>query len=120
MLLRWEGLSSGAMDDLVRFANRTDLDPVTHAAVVHAQFETVHPFAEGNGRIGRLLIGWSLARLVPLDVSPPVSIAFARDVGGYMSGLTMWRSDLQDRWIRWFAGSVSVASVVAGEAARDG
>ena len=37
----------------IAFANRTDIDPVTQAAVAHAQFEMIHPYADGNGRIGR-------------------------------------------------------------------
>ncbi|MGI9023224.1 MAG: Fic family protein [Acidimicrobiales bacterium] len=46
------------MRDLVRFANTSRLDPVTVAAVVHVQFETIHPYGDGNGRLGRVLIGW--------------------------------------------------------------
>ena len=38
------------------------LDPVTQAAVVHAQFETIHPYGDGNGRLGQVLISWPLAR----------------------------------------------------------
>src|SRR6266496_6004418 len=48
--------------DLVAFANRTDLPPVVQAAVAHAQFETIHPFADGNGRVGRALIHVVLRR----------------------------------------------------------
>ena len=42
-------------DDLIAFANREpeDLDPVSHAAVIHAQFEAIHPYGDGNGRLGR-------------------------------------------------------------------
>ncbi|HZE18273.1 MAG TPA: Fic family protein [Mycobacterium sp.] len=42
------------------FIARGDVDPITAAAVAHAQFETIHPFADGNGRIGRVIIGWML------------------------------------------------------------
>ncbi|NLH68277.1 MAG: Fic family protein [Candidatus Microthrix parvicella] len=45
-----------AMTDLVAFANRTDLGALAHIAVTHAHFETVHPFPDGNGRTGRVLI----------------------------------------------------------------
>ena len=44
------------MDDLVRFVQRSDVHRVVHAAVAHAQFETIHPYADGSGRVGRLLI----------------------------------------------------------------
>ncbi|MGZ4592094.1 MAG: Fic family protein, partial [Actinomycetes bacterium] len=40
------------LEDLVAYANRTDVDPITQAAVGHAQFEIIHPFADGNGRVG--------------------------------------------------------------------
>jgi hypothetical protein len=116
--------------DLVRFANGTTLDPVTQAAVVHAQFETIHPFADGNGRIGRILIGWVLVRRLDLLVPPPVSGVFLRDRGGYLGGLTRYRVDGPDPWVRWFAGALDqsvrsidtilaeVAAVVAGWPAR--
>ena len=48
-----------AMDDLESFINRpdaTDIPPLIEAALVHYQFETIHPFADGNGRVGRILI----------------------------------------------------------------
>ncbi|WP_206685981.1 Fic family protein [Kribbella qitaiheensis] len=50
------------MIDLIAFANRTDLPVLAQAAVVHAQFESIHPFTDGNGRIGRALINAVLRR----------------------------------------------------------
>ncbi|MFM7095292.1 MAG: Fic family protein, partial [Actinomycetota bacterium] len=43
------------VDDLIDFVNRPDLDPILQAAITHAQFELIHPFADGNGRVGRML-----------------------------------------------------------------
>jgi len=43
------------LEDLCAFMHRTDLPALVHAAVVHAQFETIHPFIDGNGRVGRCL-----------------------------------------------------------------
>ncbi|HEY5978478.1 MAG TPA: Fic family protein [Microlunatus sp.] len=45
-----------AIDDLIRFASRDDLPLLPQIAVAHAQFETIHPFADGNGRTGRALV----------------------------------------------------------------
>ena len=101
------------MVDLVGYANDPPHDPVTAAGLLHAQFETIHPFADGNGRIGRLLIGWTLHRRVGLAIPPPVSVAFLRDVGGYLSGLTRYRSAGPDDWIRWFASTVEYAATSA-------
>jgi Fic family protein len=69
------------MDDLVAFANAEWVVPVTQAAVAHAQFEIIHPYGDGNGRIGRILIGWVLAHRIGITVPPPVSVFIARDPG---------------------------------------
>jgi Fic family protein len=89
--------------DLVEFANRTDTDPVTQAAVAHAQFELIHPYADGNGRVGRILIAWVLTRRLNLANPPPVSVRIATDRGGYLSGLTLFRLGQVDPWVAWFA-----------------
>jgi Fic family protein len=97
---------AGLLDDLVSYANRCDLDPVLHAAVLHAQFETIHPYGDGNGRIGRVLVLWLLARRLEVAVPPPMSTLIARDIGGYLSGLHWYRSGEPARWVRWFAGTL--------------
>ncbi|MGI8683668.1 MAG: Fic family protein [Acidimicrobiales bacterium] len=96
-------LVGALMEDLVAFAQDDRVDPVAHAALVHAQFETIHPFADGNGRIGRILIGWVLQRRLGLAVPPPVSGTFLRDRGGYLTGLTRYRLEGPDGWTIWFA-----------------
>lgn len=95
--------------DLVQYANRDDVDPVAQAALCHAQFELIHPFADGNGRVGRILIAWILVRRLGLLTAPPVSTRIAADVGGYTAGLTMFRVGQHERWVRWFADTVSGA-----------
>ncbi|MCB9373237.1 MAG: Fic family protein [Microthrixaceae bacterium] len=95
--------------DLVAYVNRDDVDPVSQAAIAHAQFEVVHPFADGNGRVGRVLVAWILARRLALVAPPPVSARIAADVGGYGAGLVRFRTGDHDGWVRWFADAVSGA-----------
>ncbi|MGH9277480.1 MAG: Fic family protein, partial [Acidimicrobiales bacterium] len=95
------------MRDLLRFVNGSTLDPITVAAIVHAQFETIHPYGDGNGRLGRVLIGWSLARRTGVTIPPPVSVVMARDIGGYLSGLTRFRHGDVAGWVQWVADAVS-------------
>jgi len=103
------------LGDLVAYANRTDVDPVTQAAVAHAQFELIHPYADGNGRVGRILIGWILTHRLDLMSPPPISVRVASDIGGYLSGLTLFRLGQPDPWVAWFAQAVAGA----GEATSD-
>lgn len=98
------------MRDVVAFANRADIDPVTQAAVVHAQFEIIHPYGDGNGRVGRVLVGWLLTRRLGLVNPPPISVRIAADRGGYLAGLTRFRLGGVDPWVRWFAEVVHDAS----------
>jgi len=99
----------GLLDDLVAFANRADVDAVTQAAVAHAQFEVIHPYADGNGRVGRVLVAWLLTRRLSLAAAPPVSLGIAADRGGYLAGLTLFRLGQVDAWVRWFADVVADA-----------
>ncbi|MGI8517119.1 MAG: Fic family protein [Acidimicrobiia bacterium] len=97
-------LIDNLMNDMVTFANRRDLPPVLQAAVLHAQFETIHPFADGNGRVGRALIGWCLRRRrVVARAIPPISPVIARQPDRYVHGLWMYRDGKVDPWVAWFA-----------------
>ena len=108
----------GLMNDLVAFMNRTDLPPVVQAAIAHAQFETIHPFADGNGRVGRALIHVVLRRrgLAPRYV-PPVSLVLAADAKAYVAGLTAFREDRPADWILLFAQAIERAAAKASELA---
>ncbi|HVQ50066.1 MAG TPA: Fic family protein [Mycobacterium sp.] len=80
------------IDDLITFAGRTDLPLLSQAAIAHAQFETIHPFADGNGRTGRALIhamlrGHGLTR----NVTVPVSAGLLVDTRSYFDSLTAYR-----------------------------
>jgi Fic family protein len=49
-----------ALSDLESFLHTAGVDPLVDAGLAHAQFETIHPFLDGNGRVGRLLITFLL------------------------------------------------------------
>ncbi|WP_026875854.1 Fic family protein [Jiangella gansuensis] len=81
-----------AMDDLIAFARRDDIPALTHAALAHAQFETIHPFTDGNGRTGRALIHAMLrAKGLSRHVTVPVSAGLLTDTDGYFAALTSYR-----------------------------
>lgn len=81
------------IDDLVAFARRRDIPAVTAIAVTHAQFETIHPFSDGNGRTGRALAQAMLRyRDVTRNVAVPVSAGLLAHVDGYHQALTGYRA----------------------------
>jgi Fic family protein len=108
------------MEDLCVYMNREDLSPVVQAAVTHAQFETIHPFGDGNGRVGRALIHVVLRRRGLAErYVPPVSLVLAADSRRYVGGLTAFRAERPAEWIKIFADAVRMAAdKAAGLATR--
>jgi Fic family protein len=102
------------LDDLVRFANDDSLPPLVHAAYVHAQFETIHPFIDGNGRTGRALVQVILRRrgLAP-DYVPPISVVLASDKASYLDGLVAFREGRENDWLEMFAVAAARAAELA-------
>jgi Fic family protein len=108
------------MHDLVAFSERTDIPPVAQAAIAHAQFETIHPFVDGNGRVGRAVIHVILRRhgTAPRIV-PPISLILATRASDYIAGLTATRyrgapssssaHEGINRWVAMFAAACSRA-----------
>jgi len=99
------------MNDLCAFMNRTDLPALAQAAVAHAQFENVHPFIDGNGRVGRCLVHTILRRrgLTPNYV-PPISVILAARRDHYFAGLDDFRGDGLYRWLDFFADTTDIAA----------
>lgn len=102
------------LDDLCDTINDDLLSPLAQAALVHAQFETIHPFADGNGRAGRALIHVVLKRrkLAPAYV-PPISVVLATARERYIEGLTGFRADRVPEWVEQFAAAARSAAKLA-------
>ena len=109
-------LVGSLLEDLVGFCNSDSLPALAQAAVAHAQFETIHPFADGNGRTGRALVHMVLRRRgLGLRILPPVSLILATWSQDYIEGLTGTRyagpaesSEAHsgiNRWIALFASA---------------
>lgn len=82
----------GLIDDLVAFVRAEQVPPFVLTAVAHAQFETIHPFPDGNGRTGRALVHALLRRSeLTRSVTVPVSAGLLTDIDGYFSALTAYR-----------------------------
>ncbi|KQT99560.1 Fic family protein [Sanguibacter sp. Leaf3] len=85
-------LVEAAMADLMAFVDRDDLPALVQTAVAHAQLETIHPFADGNGRTGRALIHAMLrAKGITRTVTAPVSAGLLTDTASYFEALTAFR-----------------------------
>ena len=85
-------LIAGAIGDLIAFAHRIDVPALPQIAVAHAQFETIHPFTDGNGRTGRALVQAMLRNKgLTRQVTVPVSAGLLADTGGYFAALTSYR-----------------------------
>jgi Fic family protein len=100
----------GLMADLVSFMDRDDLPPLAHAALAHAQFETIHPFTDGNGRTGRALLHSVLLHTGAIRrVTVPIS-----------AGLLAIRDDYFDALTAYRGGDVEPILRCVAEAARNG
>jgi len=81
-----------AIDDLCSFVARTDVPLIAQAAIAHAQFETIHPFNDGNGRTGRALVHAMLQRGgATRRTTVPVSAGLLTNTRTYFEALTAYR-----------------------------
>ena len=114
------------IDDLLEYLNGATHAPLIQAALVHAQFETIHPFTDGNGRVGRALIHATLARRGLLTgLVLPTSLVLATLGDRYVEALSLFREPMdgnpsgsaaqnipgtgRDAWIAFFLKAVIIA-----------
>lgn len=118
------------IDDLVQYINGATHSPIVQAALAHAQFETIHPFADGNGRVGRAIIHTVLTRRgLTSDTILPVSLVLATFRDRYIAGLTTYRAEGtsdspaviagREQWIAVFTEAVLAAAERATTLADD-
>jgi Fic family protein len=111
------------MDDLLAYLNDPVDTTLVAAATIHAQFETIHPFRDGNGRVGRALTHTVLARSHAAASVIPFSRVFAARKQAYIEGLTGWRTydgmDGRSRWVAAFAEAIIEAAGLAQQMVRD-
>ena len=99
------------LDDLLAFANRNDLPVLVQAAIAHAQFESIHPFTDGNGRIGRALINSVLRRRgATTRVVVPLASALVAHRDRYFDVLNAYRRGEVRPLLAIFAESSRIAA----------
>lgn len=109
-----------AMDDLVAFIARLDIPTLAHVAIAHAQFETIHPFPDGNGRTGRAVVQAMLRQAgVTKNITVPVSAGLLHDVDGYYGALDSYRRGDIRPIIAAFTRAASYAVVNGRRLVRD-
>lgn len=98
------------IEDLLRFTARTDLAGIATALIAHAQFEVIHPFVDGNGRVGRMLLQNVLAHRHGVDVPVPVSVPWNKEKDRYLAALRRYQEGDVETWIEF--GATSVVSAI--------
>lgn len=96
------------MADLLEFANRRDMTVLMQAAIAHAQFESIHPFTDGNGRIGRALINSIMrTRGITTHAVVPVASAMVADVDHYFALVNGYRHGAVGPFVAYLADATS-------------
>ncbi len=106
------------LEDLFAYANRTDVPPVIQAAITHAQFESIHPFVDGNGRIGRTLIHAVLRRRrITRHLTAPIASALVAHRQRYFDALEDYRNGHAATIVAMLAAATHLATSEAWQTA---
>lgn len=107
------------MADLIAYANRDDICVFEQAAIVHAQFESIHPFTDGNGRIGRALIDTLLRRRqITTRVVVPLASAVVARRDDYFDALGAYRDGDAAPLLHSFAHGSAIAAIESRKTAK--
>ncbi|MDT3439736.1 Fic family protein [Pseudofrankia sp. BMG5.37] len=115
---------AGLLDDLAQYASGAGHSALIQAGLVHAQFETIHPFTDGNGRVGRALIHTVLTRRgLSRTAVLPVSLVLLTQSDAYIEGLTAYRYNgsprdeaAQTGVNAWLTGFLNAVDLAVGQA----
>lgn len=106
------------LEDLVVFMTREDIDPVVKTALAHAQFETIHPFEDGNGRTGRALVHQMLAHEEVLQhAALPISAGLLHNTNGYLKAITHYQQGDPFPIIEQLVDALELALVIGARVA---
>lgn len=99
------------MDELISYMNdfNDSVHPLIKAAIIHSQFESIHPFSDGNGRVGRILVSLYLYKAKVINF--PffyISEAISQDKSVYYNMLTNSRNNSYSEWIKYFLNKIIV------------
>ena len=108
------------LDDLLSFGERDDVPSIAKASIFHAQFETIHPFTDGNGRTGRTILHRMLAADEVLrHTMLPVSAGLLHDVDRYMHSLDAYHGGAVEPIIECLADALELSVVIGSRIASD-
>ena len=104
---------TACLEDLCTFSAANNTDPIAKAAIIHAQFETIHPFVDGNGRTGRTLLHRMLRNdEVLLHATVPISAGLLHDIDDYMDALTRYQEGNPIPMVEQVCNAIDLAIVV--------
>lgn len=96
--------------DLIAFSERTDINPIVKTIILHAQFETIHPFEEGNGRTGRTLLHKLLRKEdILLTTTLPISAGLLHNIDAYMESIIAYQKGNPLKIIEQFVSALELS-----------
>lgn len=108
------------LDDLIEFGCRQDIHPIAKAAIFHAQFETIHPFTDGNGRTGRAILHQMLADdEILMHATLPLSAGLLHDVESYMAALDAYHEGEIEQIIVCLVEAFEFAVLIGSKIAKE-
>lgn len=104
------------LNDLINYSKRIDVNPIVKTAIIHAQFETIHPFIDGNGRTGRTILHKTLKDDGVLQtVTLPISAGLLNNTESYMDALLKYQEGDPIPIIEEISSALELAVMIGNE-----